>query len=88
MAVNRKRRAVLKNDKVHVLGRRRLPPIGAAGAGPAARAEIIGQTDTEVLIRVTCSCGEQIELQCAYNDKAARPGAQTPQPAEHEAQPA
>jgi hypothetical protein len=59
---------VLKKDTVKMAEGRSL--VGRANqqparvAGPAAR--ILNQTETGVLIEVTCACGERTQLQCDY----------------------
>ncbi len=68
MRARRARRTVLKHNRVRMVGRRRLPSIGAEGAGSTAMAEIVSQENGKVVIKVTCSCGEEIQLECAYND--------------------
>lgn len=75
MRARRARRTVLKRNRVHMVGRRRLPAVGAEGAGSTATAEIISQDNGKVVIKVTCSCGEEIQLECAYSDM---PGASQP----------
>jgi hypothetical protein len=61
---------VLKHSAVRVAGRRRLPSAAAGATGPTAQAEIVANGDGHVIIKVTCGCGEEIQLRCAYADIA------------------
>lgn len=70
MSIQSPKCTVLKRKSVRVSGRRRLPSTVGGGIGPTAQAEIVGQADGCVIIKVTCVCGEEIQLRCAYADIA------------------
>ena len=61
---------VLKKSQVILAGSRQIS--GEAGGGgqtaPAAEASIVSQEDGYVIIAVKCSCGQEIQLRCAYNN--------------------
>ncbi|MBS3821158.1 MAG: hypothetical protein GVY16_04730 [Planctomycetes bacterium] len=68
MGTRHSRCSVLKQSDVRIRGRRRLPGAGGGAEGPTAQADIVAREDGQVVIKVTCRCGEEIQLRCAYAD--------------------
>jgi hypothetical protein len=77
---------IVKQSRIRVGEARRLPrrdPTAISQSVPKARAQVLSQEDGFVTIQVVCSCGQEIQLRCAYAAPAAgtAPAGQVPSPA-------
>jgi hypothetical protein len=73
---------VFKKTKVKVSGSKQLAVRSSGGGGgPRARARVVTDKKGNVLIEVTCACGEVIQLQCAGPSAAPKAPATSETPA-------
>lgn len=66
---------ILKKQRVRLAGQKQLDGSIVARAGgetSAAQAEIVGEEAGCVIIRVTCGCGQEIQLRCGTGQHPPR----------------